>query len=112
MPVFCGLEKFDLFREREFLCRLPAKEILPSSAEDGVLVQGAIDLLAVQKNGGKEIKIIDYKYSHKSDEELKATYYKQLNLYKKAVSLIMKKPEKEIETVIVNIFLKSSFKIV
>ena len=112
MPVFGGLEKFELFREREFLCRLPAKDILPATAEDGVLVQGAIDLLAVQKNGGKEIKIIDYKYSHKSDEELKSTYYKQLNLYKKAVSLIMKKREEEIEAVIVNIFLKSSFKIV
>ncbi|MDE6505489.1 MAG: UvrD-helicase domain-containing protein [Clostridia bacterium] len=103
MPAFTDLEGAKLFREREFLCRLPANEIFDTSAEDGVLVQGAIDLLA---DGGSEIKIIDYKYSRKPDKALAETYSKQLALYKKAVALIMKTPPEKIKTVIVNIYLK------
>lgn len=101
MSVFDGVENSRVMREQEFLCRLPANTILPTSAEDGVLVQGAIDLLAETKDG---YRIIDYKYSHKSDEQLKATYYRQLALYKKAVSVIAKVKESSISTVIVNIY--------
>ncbi|MDE7087211.1 MAG: PD-(D/E)XK nuclease family protein, partial [Clostridia bacterium] len=75
-----------LYREREFLCRLKAKEILETEAEDFVLLQGAIDLLAVGDFG---VKIIDYKYSHKTDEQLIKTYTPQLNLYKKVTSAIL-----------------------
>lgn len=101
MPVFGGLGDAELYREREFLCRLPANELFETSAEDGVLVQGAIDLLAVRD---REIYIIDYKYSKKSDGELIKDYSAQLGLYKKAVSLIMKRDPSEIRTAIVNIF--------
>lgn len=104
MPVFAGLQGAKLFREREFLCRLPACDILPSAARDYVLVQGAIDLLVVAESG---IRIIDYKYSIKSDEQLKATYAPQLALYKKAVSIIMKAREEEIGAAIVNIYRRS-----
>lgn len=103
MPVFSDLNGAELFREREFLCRLPANEIMPTSAEDGVLIQGAIDLMAAGSFG---VKIVDYKYSVKSDEELIKTYEKQLKLYKKAVSIITKTNESKIETVIVNIHLR------
>lgn len=103
MPAFDGLGGAQLFREREFLCRLPANEILETSATDGVLVQGAIDLLAVGDFG---VKIIDYKYSGKSDAALVKTYSKQLALYKKAVSRIMRKAEDEIKTVIINVHLR------
>ncbi len=85
------------------MCRLPANEILPTTATDGVLLQGAIDLLADTDVG---CKIIDYKYSVKSAEQLKQTYSGQLALYKKAVALITGKPAESIETVIVNIFRK------
>ena len=103
MPVFANLEKGRLFREQEFLCRLPAKEIFDTPADDGVLLQGAIDLLAETKDG---YLIIDYKYSRKTDEQLLSSYSRQLALYKKAVALIMRVEESSIGTVIVNIFKK------
>lgn len=102
MPVFADLGGAKLFREQEFLCRLPANEILPNVvAEDGVLVQGAIDLLA---DLGGAVKIIDYKYSHKSDEQLIKTYRTQLDLYKKAVAVITGAAPEQISCTIVNIF--------
>lgn len=36
MPIFDGLDGATLYREREFLCRLPADEILETTARDGV----------------------------------------------------------------------------
>ena len=101
IPIFSKLGGATLYREREFLCRLPANEIMDTTACDYVLLQGAIDLLAKTGSG---YKIIDYKYSHKSAEQLIETYSKQLALYKKAVALITKTDEKNIETIIVNIF--------
>ena len=100
MPAFDGLDGAELFREREFLCRIPANEIMDTGAEDYVLVQGAIDLMATGPNG---VKIIDYKYSSKTDDELKRDYFKQLNLYKKAVATILKINESTITAVIINI---------
>lgn len=104
MPVFDDLHGAELYREREFLCTLPADEIFKGvTAKDGVLVQGAIDLLAVTRDG---IKIIDYKYSKKSDAQLIQTYSAQLALYKKAAALILKVDEAKIDTAIVNIYLR------
>ena len=103
MSVFSGLQGATLYREREFLCRLPASEIFGTKAEDFVLVQGAIDLMVCSESG---IRIIDYKYSRKTDEQLVKTYSPQLALYKKAVSRILKTPEEEIASAIVNIRLK------
>ncbi len=109
MPVFAGLAGAELKREQEFLCRLPANEILDVTADDFVLVQGAIDLLAVGKFG---VKIIDYKYSDKSDGYLKSTYEKQLKLYKKAASVILGVAESNISSTIVNIRLRRQVEIV
>lgn len=103
IPVFSSLAGAQLFREQEFLCRLPANEVLPTTATDGVLLQGAIDLLAKTDAG---YKIIDYKYSRKNGGQLIKTYSKQLALYKKAVALITGTPPEKIDTVIINIFLK------
>ena len=103
IPIFSKLSGAKLYREQEFLCRLPANEIMDTTATDGVLLQGAIDLLAKTSSG---YKIIDYKYSHKDAEKLKETYFRQLALYKKAVALITKTDERNIETIIVNIFRK------
>lgn len=104
MPVFENLSNAVTWREREFLCRLPANEILPQTTScDDILVQGAIDLVA---QGDFGVKIIDYKYSQKDDEKLIATYSQQLNLYKKALSTITGCKESEISAVIVNIYKK------
>lgn len=103
IPIFSTLDKAELFHEQEFLCSLPANEILDTEATEGVLLQGAIDLLAKTDTG---YKVIDYKYSHKNKEEIIKTYSKQLALYKKAVALITGTPPEKIETIIVNIFRK------
>ena len=103
IPIFSKLKGAKLYREQEFLCRLPANEIMDTTASDGVLLQGAIDLLAKTDAG---YKIIDYKYSHKDGQKLIETYKKQLALYKKAVALITGTDESKIETIIVNIFRK------
>lgn len=103
MPVFGTLGGATLYREREFLCRLPANELFATGADDYVLLQGAIDLLAVR---GEEVTVIDYKYSHKSDAQLAADYAPQLRLYKKAAALALGADEERIRTVIININLR------
>lgn len=100
MPVFADLGGATLYREREFLCRLKACDILDTLAEDHILVQGAIDLLAVGDFG---VKIIDYKYSKKSDAQLVKTYAAQLDLYKKATATILGYAPEKISKTIVNI---------
>ncbi len=100
MPVFSELDGAELYREREFLCRLPANECLNTSSADYVLLQGAIDLLAVTGDG---TLIVDYKYSGKDDEKLKETYFAQLALYRKVAARIMGVDIKNVRAVIVNI---------
>lgn len=100
MSVFSDLNGATLYREQEFLCRLKANEILDTDAEDYVLVQGAIDLLAVGDFG---VKIIDYKYSKKSDEQLIETYTAQLELYKKATAAILRCSPDKISRTLINI---------
>lgn len=104
MPVFSIPAGTTVYREREFLCRMPANELFETDADDGILVQGAIDLL-VEKDG---YIIVDYKYSHKDDEQLVSTYYKQLALYRNAVARIMKVDPAKVSVFIVNIFRKST----
>lgn len=86
MPAFSALSGAQIYREREFLCALPASEVLDTDAQDKVLVQGAIDLLAV---GSEGVSIIDYKFVKMSPQEIREKYARQLDLYKKAVGLIM-----------------------
>ena len=77
------------YREKSFLCNIPACEIYPDVKKEHnegygtpILVQGIIDLLVIEEG---KAKIIDYKYSHKNEEQLKETYKKQLDLYAYAV---------------------------
>ncbi len=107
MPVFADLHGATLYREREFLCRIPASEILEGvKANDPVLIQGAIDLLAEGEFG---VKIIDYKYSVKDNAALKNTYERQLALYRKAAAKITGVDEKNICCTLVNIYRRESF---
>ncbi len=78
MPVFASLQGFELFREREFLLSLPANEVFGGSAEDEILLQGVIDLMAVK---GDRCVILDYKYSSHTKERLSADYALQLKIY-------------------------------
>ena len=78
MPVFARLQGFTLWREREFLLCAPACEVLETDAQDELLVQGVIDLMAVR---GNECIIVDYKYSSHGEEQLVQTYTPQLKIY-------------------------------
>ncbi len=109
--VFYGLQGMRLYKEQQFLVSLPVKETYARKAgvdpsllqkEDGeeMIFQGALDLLAV---GEKGAWIIDYKYSKRGAEELRAHYKPQLDLYKLAVSKILKIPLSDIRCSIVNI---------
>ena len=89
-----------LFREKEFLVSIPAKEIFTdSSSEEAVLLQGIIDLLSIKDN---EASIVDYKYSHLNKSGLVVSYKKQLDLYAYAVKKVL--GIKVVEKKIVNIF--------
>lgn len=85
MPAFADLADATVWREREFLCSMPALELYDTTADDMILVQGAIDLLAFGRGG---TKILDYKFVRMDEEELRAKYSRQLSLYKKAVARI------------------------
>lgn len=101
MPAFSALGGAQLWREREFLCSLPADIVFDGAPhEESVLVQGAIDLLAVTAEG---VYIIDYKLVRLSTEALKAKYSRQLNLYKSAVARIMKVDERTIQARIIDL---------
>ena len=68
---------------------IPACEVLDGVAtDDKILLQGTIDLLIELPEG---YVIVDFKYSGKSDEEIKRTYAKQLELYQLAVESCSRK---------------------
>ncbi len=108
-PVFYTLQDARLFKEQQFLVSLPVKDTYAKKEgmeglrgrEDGeeMLFQGAIDLLAV----GEEVRVIDYKYSKRGAEELKAHYQPQLDLYKRAAAKVLKLPLEKIHASIINI---------
>ena len=110
--AFYALQGMTLYKERQFLVSLPVKDTFAKKeGADGrlknlegeeMLFQGAIDLLAV---GQDCVKIVDYKYSKKDAKYLREHYSPQLELYKLAVSKIMKIPKKKISCTIVNIYL-------
>jgi len=76
--AFDNLEGKTLYREKEFIVSVDGDMVINTTSKETVLMQGIIDLLAVDD---KEAVIIDYKYSVLSKENLKNKYAKQLNLY-------------------------------
>ena len=85
MPLFASLEGAALRREQPFLVTLPANLLYGTPAEDGVLVQGFIDLLALR---GEECVVVDYKYSARGEEQLLEAYAPQMRVYAAAASRI------------------------
>jgi len=117
MPIFKKIRGRQIFREREFLCRISSAEYYELSggaqgAEDygcDVIVQGAIDLLAVDFSGGAAVsaEIVDYKFSSLSNAGMAQKYTPQLKLYKNAVCKIYGLPPQSVKATIVNIKLIS-----
>ena len=70
------------YREREFMLSVKACEVMDTSVEDKILVQGAVDLIIA----GNELIVVDFKKSNQKTSVLKDRYRKQLELYSLAVS--------------------------
>ena len=104
-PAFYQLRNKRLYKEKQFLVSLPIKDTFGGegmgNADEEIIFQGAIDLLAIGDDGAQ---VIDYKYSKKSADELKRHYAPQLLLYKRVVAKIMKLPLDKIRCSIVNIY--------
>lgn len=81
------LKTAKIYREKSFLLSLPVIEVTDKDSTEELLIQGQIDLLAIK---GDKAVVIDYKYSKLSGERLKSKYYKQLDIYAKAVEKILK----------------------
>lgn len=79
------------YREKEFLLRLPANQVLDTQVEDDILIQGAIDLI-IEDNDG--LTIVDFKKSNRSEQEIKKRYSTQLRLYAIAAASALDKPVK------------------
>lgn len=94
------LQQKQVWREQTFLMRLTAREIGLCESDDEIVLQGAIDLLVADENG---YTVIDYKYSGRSDEELKQIYLPQIELYRKAVAKVMRVSYDKINVRILNI---------
>ena len=93
----------DIFREQQFIAKLPAKLVLDTESNENILVQGVIDLLCISQD---QAFIIDYKYSSLDDESLIKKYKKQLDVYAYAVESVLEK--KVTKKIIVNLFTGST----
>lgn len=83
-----------LFKERQFVIGLKAGEVFKGTESDEmILIQGIVDVFFEEEDG---IILLDYKSDNVSDEqELIKRYKVQLELYKKALEMILKKRVKE-----------------
>lgn len=88
IPVIKDAKGKSLYKEQDFIVNMPSDMVFNDGGKREVLVQGIIDLLIVDENT-KTAKIVDYKYSVKSAEELAKTYKKQLDLYAYAVEKVL-----------------------
>ena len=93
------LKGYKLFREKSFLVGVPAGKIFKTESNETVVLQGVIDLLALDKDGAI---IVDYKYSSLEKNSLKAQYHKQLELYAFATEKVLNKKVKRM--ILVNLF--------
>ena len=83
LDIFEKIKGRKLIREQKFCCLFNANQLGFKNSNEQILVQGIVDLLAVN---GTDAILIDYKYSTiKNDEDLIKNYYTQLKLYKEAV---------------------------
>ncbi len=87
LNIFKEIEGYKIYKEHPFMVNIPPSQIGEDGDED-VLVQGVIDLIAVKDD---DVIIIDYKYSGKNAENLKKTYFKQLDLYAYAAEKALNK---------------------
>lgn len=85
--------KGHLFREKQFVMGVPARETGDWDSDELVLVQGIIDSYFEEEDG---LVLIDYKTDYVDfPQELVMRYKTQLDYYERALTQILKKPVKE-----------------
>ncbi len=97
-------------KEKAFCMKIPAKEIFEEAKDQTILVQGIIDLYAI--NEKDEILLLDYKTDYIEDGNEKILvdrYYRQLKIYKEALEEALDK--KVVETYIYSLYLNKEIKI-
>lgn len=85
LPVMRRASTSRCRKEQVFLLHATHSELVSGGIDEEVILQGVIDLLVM----GEVPIVVDYKFSNKKAENLKATYEKQLKLYEKAVKDIL-----------------------
>ncbi len=71
-----------VYKEKQFVMKAQAKEIIDTNCEDELLVQGVVDMFAI----GAQNYLVDYKYTqNKSNEKILEKYSKQLDIYSLAI---------------------------
>lgn len=82
-----------LFREKQFVIGIPAREMGEWDSDELVLIQGIIDAY-FEEDG--QLVLLDYKTDYVEEKEtLAARYRVQLDYYERALEQIVKKPVKE-----------------
>lgn len=77
-----------LFRERQFIMGLPAREIGAADSDEPVLVQGIIDAFVMSEDGSECI-LVDYKTDRVADgQELIDRYEGQMHYYARALGMM------------------------
>lgn len=94
--LYKKLQKCEIIeKEKAFCIKLNANSIFEEATDETILVQGIIDLYAINSNG--EIILLDYKTDFvEKEEELKNKYKKQLILYKQALETAFNKVVNEV----------------
>lgn len=88
LDIFREIKNSKLYKERKFCQLVPANELNGAPSSELVLIQGIIDLIAVDSDGAI---LIDYKISTiESDDDLRKSYQTQMHLYKAAIEKILK----------------------
>lgn len=67
-------------REKQFMLRVSAKDVIEDGSDDKILVQGTVDLLIPDRVNGTAT-VVDFKMSKLPPERIAARYRKQLELY-------------------------------
>ncbi len=67
-------------REKQFMLRVSAKDVLEDGPDDKILVQGTVDLLIPDRANGTAT-VVDFKMSKLPPDTIAARYRKQLELY-------------------------------
>lgn len=83
-------------KEKAFCMKVKAKELYENANDEEILVQGIIDLYAVDEDN--KVILVDYKtdFVESDEKELIEKYKKQLDIYKKAIEAGLKKDVKEV----------------